>query len=214
MSRKPAACTGVGVEDDGAASLTRHRLDPAGHLGDRLDGADLVVGEHHAHEHGVVGDGVQELIGVHHAVGVDGQVGDLEAGVLQVAERVEDGVVFDGRGDDVLAAAHLCKGGALDGGIVGLAAAAGEDHLAGPAAQDAGHGLPRLVERPARILRQRVEAGSVAEPLGEVGQHGLHDLRAHRRGGSMVHVYHLVSLLLARSLDDDGIIASGQRSPL
>ena len=54
---------------------------------------------------GVVGDGVLELLEVDEAFAVDAEVGDAEAFLLEPLGGVEDGVVLDGGGDDVLAAA-------------------------------------------------------------------------------------------------------------
>ena len=108
---------------------------------------------------------------------------------------MQHGMMLDVGGDYVVSAPPLPKGSSPEGGVVGLAPAAGEDHLAGPASQDAGHRLPGLIQRFPRLLGQHVQAGGITEPLGEVGKHGLHNLRANRRSGRVIHVYHTGMLL-------------------
>jgi hypothetical protein len=73
-------------------------------LGDRLDRADLVVGEHDRDQDRLVREHRIELIGVHPAIAVDTELHDLEPELLQVAERVPDGVMLDRRGHDPVAA--------------------------------------------------------------------------------------------------------------
>ncbi len=91
---------GVDVEDDALAGA-----DPGGDLGDRLDRADLVVGEHDRDQDRLVVERRLELVGIDPAVAVDRQLDDLEAELLEVAQRVADRVVLDRRGDDPVAAA-------------------------------------------------------------------------------------------------------------
>ncbi len=81
---------GVDVEEDAPVAV-----DPVGDLGDRLDRADLVVGEHHADQDRPVVDRRLELVGVDPAVAIDRQLDRLEAELLEVAQGVADGVVLD-----------------------------------------------------------------------------------------------------------------------
>ena len=139
---------GVGVE--------RHAglVGDGGELGHRLDRADLVVGPHDADERDVVGvlreDGAQVLDGdVAAPVGLE--PGDLGALVVldEVLDAVEDGVVLDAADDEPGAGrVGVAAGGtgALDGEVVGLGAAGGEDDLGRPGAEDAGDPLARLLD--------------------------------------------------------------------
>ena len=158
------------------------RLDHARGFGDRLDGADLVVGVHDADERGVVGDGVLEVLEVDEALAVDGEVGDAEAFLLEALGLVEDGVVLDGGRDDVLAAALAAGGvgGAAEGEVVALAAAGGEDELLRLAAEELGHRAAGALEAAAGLLGLGVEAGGVAPVLAEVGEHGVEDALVER----------------------------------
>ena len=69
----------------------------------RLDHADLVVGVHHAHQHGLGADGVAQAVEIEQAVGRGGQDGGAAAEALQVADGIEHGFVLGGHGDDVVA---------------------------------------------------------------------------------------------------------------
>ena len=94
--------------------------DPRGDLVDRLDRADLVVGEHDRDEDRPVGERRLELVGVHPPVAVDRQLDDLEPELLEVAQRVADRVMLDRRGHDPMAARLAGPGRALEGEVVGL----------------------------------------------------------------------------------------------
>ena len=89
---------GVDVEDDALAGP-----DARGDLGDRLDRADLVVGEHDRDQDRLVVERRLELVGIDPAVAVHRQLDDLEPELLEVAQRVADGVVLDRRGHDPVA---------------------------------------------------------------------------------------------------------------
>ena len=153
-----------------------------GQLGNGLDGADLVVGEHDGGERGVGADGRLEIGGAHQAVLVHGQVGHLEALLLQGLAGVEHRMVLDGARDEVLALAGVGAGESLDGPVVRLGAAARDVHLAGRGANKTGQRLAGIGHGIGSLLAERVDGRGVAELLGEVRQHGLHHLRAHRRG--------------------------------
>ena len=75
-----------------------------------------------------------------------------------------------------------------DGGVVGLRAAAGEHHLAGAAVEHPRHPLAGLVERVTRFLAHSVDAGRIAEKLGEIWRHRPQHLRRQRSSASVVHV--------------------------
>ena len=118
---------GVDVEQDALAGP-----DPRGDLGDRLDRADLVVGEHDRDEDRLVVERRLELVRVDPAVAVDRQLDDLEPELLEVAQRVADRVVLDRRGHDPVAARLAGPRRALEREVVRLRAARREDDLAAP----------------------------------------------------------------------------------
>ena len=62
--------------------------DALGDVGERLDRADLVVGEHERDQDRAVVDRRVELVRIDPAVAVDRQLDDLEAELLEVAQRV------------------------------------------------------------------------------------------------------------------------------
>ena len=116
---------GVDVQQEALA-----RPHAGGDLGDRLDRADLVVGEHDRDQDRLVVERRLELVGVDPAVAIDRQLDDLEAELLEVAEGVADGVMLDRRGHDPVAAALAGPGRALEREVVRLGAAGREDDLA------------------------------------------------------------------------------------
>ena len=133
----------VHVEDEALAGPDARR-----DLGDRLDRADLVVGEHDRDEDRLVVEGRLELVGVDPAVAIDRQLDDLEPELLEVAQGVPDGVVLDRRGHDPVAARPLAgPRGALEGQVVRLGPAGGEDDLATLRVEARGDPLVRVIER-------------------------------------------------------------------
>ena len=82
----------------------------------------------------------------------------------------------------------LGQGDAAQGQVVGLRAAAGKENGARRAGQDVGHGLAGAFKRVLGTLPEAVHRRGVAEMLGEIGQHGLHDAWVDRRGRCIIHV--------------------------
>ena len=116
----------IGVEQH--ALLPAHRAD----LRDGQDGADLVVGVHDGDKAGVLPDGVSHLLSGDGAGGAHVQQLHVEALFFQLLQGVQDSVMLEGGGDDVLLALPLADTGGGDKSlIVGLAAAGGKGDLPG-----------------------------------------------------------------------------------
>ena len=101
----PRGLHGVGVEKH--AFFTAQRAD----FRNRLNGADLVVGEHHRHKAGVVSQCACNVAGRYHAAGVNVEKSDVIALFLKAFERVEYGVMLECGGDNVLFALFCTKSG-------------------------------------------------------------------------------------------------------
>ena len=124
---------------DGLGAIAVHQdalaMGDFGDLRDGLDSADLVVGVHDGDEDGFGGDGLLDLPGVNHTVLIDRQVCGATALPFQIAADLGHGRVLDRRRDDVVAPVTMGAGYPLDGVVVGLGAAAGEDQVGLGAAQ-------------------------------------------------------------------------------
>ena len=94
----PDALHGVDVEERAAL------LDDRADLVERVDDADLVVGEHDRHDHRLVGHRRATRLRVHAPVLLDGQVGHLEPVFLEPLAGVQHRLVLGLDGDDVVAA--------------------------------------------------------------------------------------------------------------
>src|SRR5690606_8266896 len=104
----------------------------AGQLTDRsdiVDGADLVVDVHDRHQHGVLAQRRLDHRHSDQAVFARLQIGDLETFTLELAGSVEHRLVFDLRGNDVLALATVEVRNTLDSEVVGLGGTGGPDDL-------------------------------------------------------------------------------------
>ena len=185
---------GVGVEGHPAAELSSALLDGRGDGGDGLDRPDLVVGEHDADEDRFAADRTGDLVRVDEALRVNLEAGDLEAEALQVFERVEDGVVFHGGGDDVCAGARvlLGEGDPFEGGVDRLGAATTEDQLAGTGVEDLGDFVAGGVERVRGVAPESVKGGGVAEGAVEERRHRFGDLRVDRGRRRVIDVNQVI----------------------
>ena len=94
----------------------------------------------------------------------------------------------DGR-DEVVALIAVHRGDALEGEVVALGGAAGEDDLLGDGADEAGDLLAGLLDGLLGLPAEGViPAGGVAVVLGEARQHRLQHARIDARRGVVVHV--------------------------
>src|SRR5262249_59027759 len=91
-------------------------------------------------------------------------------------------LLWDGRGENVIALLEIHPRHALEGEVDGLRAAGGEDYLLRvPGADEVRDLLAPLVPSRLRFpAKGMVATGRMAEPLGEIGQHRLEDPRIHR----------------------------------
>ena len=153
-----------------------------------LDCADLVVGEHDADQDRLGRDGRLDVVRIDAAVAIHRQLHDLETELLEIADGVADGVVLDRTGDDPVAASLAGPGRALEGEVVGLGAAGGEDDLARSGAKGSGHALVGLVQPRAGTPAEAVQRGGVAEIVRQERQHGLEGFTPQRSGGGVVEV--------------------------
>jgi hypothetical protein len=174
---------GIGVEDDAPG------LGELADLGDGLDGADLVIGEHHRDQDGLRRDGLFELGRVDEPIRPYRDVGDLEALPLEPLADIHARPLLDRRGDDVVALLSVHLGHALERQVDGLRAPGGEDDLLGiPGADQLGDLVAGTVHRPFRFPAEGVIAArGVPEFLREVRNHRVEDPRVHRRRRLTVH---------------------------
>ena len=149
--------------------------------GDRLDGADLVVGQHDADQDRLGRDGRFHVVGIDAAVAIHRQLHDLEPELLQVPDRVAHGVVLDRARDDSMPARLAGPGSALDGEVVGLGPAGSEDDLAGSGSDGTSYALVSLVET--RPSPPSQACGPMRDCRMPSVSHGSMASRASRRSG-------------------------------
>ena len=193
-----------------------------------IDDANFVVGVHDGDQNGFRADGGFQLIRVDPAVFLHRQIGDFVAVFFEALAGVEDSLVLDGLGDDVIALFAVHFRDALDHQVVGFGGAAGENDLFRRGVDQRSDLLARgfdgFFAGPAEAV---IAAGGVAKLLGEIGQHRFHDARIDGRGRVIVHVNrqldrHFLRLLTrthvrtrthgARQGDKRGLIGSPRSS--
>ena len=186
--------------------VAQHALAAAnrGHLLDGEQDPGLVVGVHHRNDGRVGPDGLFENVQVQRAVGLDGQVGDVVAVLLEVLPELDVGGVLDLGGDDVTLAGGV--EGRLDGGVVRLGAAACERDLLGVRVHQGRHPFTGRLHVPMHARAEAVGARRVAPVVAKERDHGVHDLGCDPCGGVVVEI---IDLLLLHS-----VCAGNQTKPL
>ena len=186
----------VDVERDLADALDRVDveerallLDDRADLLDRVDGADLVVGEHDRDQDRLVGHRRSHRRRVDASVLLDRQVGDVEALFLEALAGVEHRLVLGLRRDDVVAAVLVELRGALDRQVVGLGRARGPDDLLAAGADERpdllARVLDRLLRRPAEAVRRLAALPKTSVKYGSIASTTRGSTA---RGGVVVHV--------------------------
>src|SRR5579863_10473597 len=105
-------------------------------FGDRLNGADLVVGVHDADQKRVASDRLADVVGVNQTAAVYGDIGYRRAQPLKEPAWLEDRGMLDLRCDDVRRTIAAPEEETLEGKIVRLAPAAGKNDLRRGAAKE------------------------------------------------------------------------------
>ena len=140
-------------------------------------------------QRGILPDGLFQLGGVYQALRGDGQVGDLKALLFQRLGAVQNGMVLECGGDEVLfalggPAAHA----ALQRPVIGLGAAGGKVDLARLGIQGGGHLAAGLFHGGTGGAPDGINAAGVAVVLHQPGGHGLQHCRRDRSGGGVIGV--------------------------
>ena len=113
-------------------------VDQLGRLGHRQDGPQLVVHQHHGYQRRIRPQGALQIIQGDVPAPVRLEIGDLIPLPLQGLAGLQYGGVLIGGGDDVLSGVPAQLHRPLDGPVVPLAAAGGEEELLRPAAHGGG----------------------------------------------------------------------------
>ena len=161
--------------------------DPS-YLGDRLDGPHFVIRVHDAYEDGFIRQCFPDVFRIHNAVPVNREIGYADAVSFEILTGLEDGVVLDCGGDDMIAAIFAGAGDTLDGEIVCLCPAARKHDLRGIGADEVCHFAPRFFHGLPGLFAQGVSARGIAEGMPQERQHGFEDIRMQRRGRAMVKI--------------------------
>ncbi len=142
VEREPWCCLdGVDMKQQSAPCV--HDLRDLGH---RLDRADLVVAEHDRDQHRAIGQRLVDVGRVHAPVPINGHLDDLEPELLEMRQRVTDGMMLDRRGDDPVSPGPPRPRCSLEREVDRLGSAAREHDLAGFAADGRREARVRLVE--------------------------------------------------------------------
>ena len=154
------------------------RLADRADLGNRFHRADLVVRHHDADEDGFGRERLFHLLCRHPAVFVYRQIGHGEALFFQRGAGVQNRVVLDGGGDDMLALGRKRVRYALERPVIRFRTAGGKIDFLFLCADGRRHLTAGLFQRLLRLTAKGVNAGRVAVDFGHDRQGSLHRLGA------------------------------------
>src|SRR5690606_12973512 len=123
------------------------------------------------------------------ALAINRKNGQIEAFLLcKIFAGLQDGVVFDGRRDQVPAFALERSSSAKNGEIDAFSAAAGENHFAGLAFEDPGRPLSGFVKKSPGATADVMDTRRIAPDLAQKRQHRFANLRIERCGGVVIKI--------------------------
>ena len=141
-------------------------------LHNRLHDAGFIVGHHDRDQARVRADRRGDHRRIYKSFAIHRNVGDLATHLLQLLAGVQNGVMLDGTGDDVIVRAYQSE----NRQVIAFGPARGENDFRCPAAEQRCNTLSCLLHRRARLLPLLMDRGGVSEPLQEVRTHGLKHL--------------------------------------
>ena len=133
-------------------------------------------------------DCLLHIFRVDHPLGIHGKVGHLETSCLQIFAGIEDRVMLNGRGNDVIFSGHFSKGNPHQGHVIRFGTAAGKDDFSGIGANQGGYLPPRCFDGLLRPPPEAVNAGGIPEMISEIAHHGPQDLRVDGGRGAVIKV--------------------------
>ena len=155
----------------------------------RLDGAIFVIDVHDGYQHRRLANGIAELLQANPSIPVYREIRHFKPALLKVVARMQHGVMFYRRGDDMVALAaalfEFCQ--SLDGVVIRLRAAAGKHDFAWTFRTDErGDLFASGINGVTRLTSVGMNAGAVAECLSEIRHHGIPHFGMERRGGVVI----------------------------
>src|SRR6185437_94443 len=160
----------------------------AANFRDGLDGAELIIRVHHGDENGFGANRAANVFGIDNAVARNRKPSDFNSPLFEGFDGVEDGVVLDGRADNVLFVAGHRGDEAENGEIVRFGATAGEYSFGWLSADERSHRLTRGLDGAAGVLASGVNRAGVAIAFGEERQHRVENFAVNGSGGVVIQV--------------------------
>ncbi len=167
-------------------------LDNLRNLPNWLNGTDFVVRVHHRHQRRTLRYRCRDRIRINDTVRADGHIGHGKAEhILREPRAVQNGMMLDGGGDEMIAPITVRQKHAQNRRIVRLGAAGREVNLRRMAPDSIRRRITRPVNRGARLLSPGMNGRGIAErvrPVAQKRQHCLADGRVYGCGGSIIEI--------------------------
>ncbi len=164
------------------------RVSDFGDLPDRLNRADFVVGVHHGNKCRCLRHRFGDGFGPHDSGFVRLDESDRIAALLKPVSGMENRVMLDFSGDEMIFRKWGGQQGSENGEVVAFGSAAGEIDLGKVSVEQGGDPLSGLVENGTGFASLPVDTGGVAESSAQNGQHFVQHFGGERSGGRIIQV--------------------------
>jgi hypothetical protein len=158
-------------------------------LSEGLHGTNFIMSSNDAHQDGPICDRFLHMEGIHEPAPIYWKIGNVKTLLLETATRIEDRMVFDGCGNDVVSPVPVSPRNPLKCHIVRFGGPRRENNLHWLAPDEVADLLSRLLDggfsRPPEDVSSR---RGIAKVLPKIGEHCLHDFGVYRGRGMIIHV--------------------------
>ena len=132
---------------------------------DRLNGSDLVVGEHDGNNFRSRRNFFVQVIGIDCAGFIDGQLNYTATEILHCCAGIQNGFVLNGGSDDVRSFAQIFEHGGLNRPVVAFGAARREKNFVRRGVNASGNFFARLVQNFLQRARELISRRRVREEI-------------------------------------------------
>ena len=182
----------VGMED----GVGTDPVSQPGQLPDGAHGTDFIIHHHNGHQNGVRRQGFLQRVRGDVSLTVWLQIGHPVALAFQFPGAIQNGVVLNGSGNDVLSPLAQPLDGAEDSPVIRLRAAGGEKHPVLLGTQSGSHLLPGGTQIVGCVDAEVIKGAGVAPLEGQRPVYSLHGFRTGLGGGGIIQIDHMIFSLL------------------
>ena len=153
-----------------------------------LEGSNLIVGQHHAHQCRIRPDCTGYILRIDPSLHINRQKRDLYAVRFQSPACIEHGMVLNAAGHHM--PLPLCTGHAKQRPVIRFRSTRGKRHFLRPGSHSLCHRVSRIVNSLPCGSSVGIQPIGIARIFPEKRKHGLEHFRPHRRRRCVIQIDH------------------------